>query len=351
VIAWFNDVQGWLGRRCAWASLTAVAIGLLAFVSGLWMHEAPRTFGSLIASWLFVAGAAAGALAFRAFFHIVDARWARPLAALGAESIRFTPVAIAGLIVILAGAILAPWMRTEGVWLRPPLLVARQVVLFAALFGFAYAKLRPDAGKPSTGAAVVYCLLFAVVLSVWAFDFVIGPAPAFQSTIIGPYLFMSAFTAGTGFLALRALHDHDLDEKQRRDMGSFMLALSIFWGYLFWSQYLTIWYGNLPDEVAFALRRDGFVVLGVVLLVFAVPFLTLLHPKTRSSARALRWILGAQLVGLWLSCQVLVVPSLAPTWTPALEIRDILIALGVYGAGLLSSARAPQSSALAVAAE
>lgn len=351
MITWFNEVQAGLGRRLAWVSLIAVAVGVFAFVSGLVMHDAPRTFGSLIASWLFFAGAAAGALAFRAFFHIVDARWARPLTALGAYSVRFTPIAIVGLMVILAGAALAPWMHAEGVWLRTPLLVLRQVALFAVLFGFAYAKLGPGARQPSTATAVVYCLLFAVVLSVWAFDFVIGPDPAFQSTIIGPYVFMSAFTAGTGFLALRALHDHDLHEKKRRDMGSFMLALSIFWGYLFWSQYLTIWYGNLPDEVAFALRRDGFVVLAIVLLVFAVPFVTLLHPKGRSSARVLRVVLTAQLVGLWLSCHALVVPSLASSWAPALELRDILIAVGVYGAGILSVARAPQVSAVALAAE
>ncbi len=349
-MAWFNDVQAGLGRRLAWVSLIAVTHALVAFVSGLVMHEAPRTFGSLIASWLFFAGAAAGAFAFRAFFHIIDARWARPLAALGGQSVRFIPIATLGLIVILAGASVAPWTHAEGAWLRPSFLIVRHVLLFSLLFGFAYVKLRGDA-KVTTTAAVTYCLLFAIVLSIWAFDFVIGPDPAFQSTIIGPYLFMSAFTAGTGFLALRAIHEHDLDERRRRDVGSFMLALSIFWGYLFWSQYLTIWYGNLPDEVAFALRRDGFVVLAVVLLVFAFPFVTLLHPKGRSSARVLRVVLGAQLVGLWLNCHILVVPTLAPAWQPPLQIRDVLIAIGVYGAGLLSAARAPQQGLLPAPAE
>ena len=343
---WLNGVQAGLGRRLAWAAMGAVAVGLIAFSTGLMGADSPRTFGALIASWLFFAGAAAGALAFRAFFHVVDARWARPLAALGAIQVGFAPVAFAVLAVILLGAGLAPWLHSEGgVWLHIPFLVARQVVLSVVLFGFAYLKLRagrPDHAHPSVAESVVYCLLFAVVLSVWAFDFVLGPAPEFQSTLIGPYLFMSAFTAGTGVVTLFALVQKKLTDDERGDVGAFMLALSIFWGYLFWSQYLTIWYGNLPDEVSFALARDAAPVLAVVALVFVVPFVALLHPRGRSSPRVLGGLIAAQLLGLWLNCHLLVVPSLSTRSGPAVALRDVLIALGMLGAFALSTVRAPR---------
>ncbi len=340
---WLSEVQAGLGRRLALAALGAVVVGLIAFATGLVGGDSPRTFGALIASWLFFAGAAAGALAFRAFFRIVDARWARPLAALGALQLRFTPVALLVLVVILAGAGLAPWLHSGGAsWPRVLFVAARQLVLGGALFGFAYAKLRAgqgEGGRPSLAGAVTYCLLFAVVLSVWAFDFVLGPDPAFQSTLIGPYVFMSAFIAGTGVVTLLALAQEKLDDAERRDLGAFILALSIFWGYLFWSQYLTIWYGNLPDEVTSALRRDVGVVLTVVALVFAVPFVALLHPASRSSPRILGGLVAAQLLGLWLNCHMLVVPSLASTSAPPVALRDVLIALGMLGAFALSSAR------------
>ena len=120
-----------------------------------------------------------------------------------------------------------------------------------------------------------------------------------------------------------------------------VLALSIFWAYLFWSQYLTIWYGDLPQETIFALRRaEGgwrVVVLALIGMVFAVPFLMLLHPRGRRSPRVLGGVLVTQLVGLWLNCHLLVVPSLAAVGTPPLELRDALIALGMLGAFALSS--------------
>jgi Ni/Fe-hydrogenase subunit HybB-like protein len=324
---------------------------MIAFATGLLGGDSPRAFGALIASWLFFAGAAAGALAFRAFFEIVDARWARPLATLGANQIGFTPVALLVLVIILIGAGLAPWLPPDGAGgSRILFLTVRQLGLSAVLFGFAYLKLRPGRGNGDgsrVAGGVAYCLLFAVVLSFWAFDFVLGPDPSFQSTLIGPYVFMSAFVAGTGVVTLLALLQGKLSDTERKDVGAFMLALSIFWAYLFWSQYLTIWYGNLPDEVTFALRRSVGVVLAVVAFVFAVPFVILLHPKGRGSARILGGLIAVQLLGLWLNCHMLIVPSLAATGGPAVGLRDVLIALGMLGAFALSSVRAPQPAVAA----
>jgi Ni/Fe-hydrogenase subunit HybB-like protein len=226
-----------------------------------------------------------------------------------------------------------------------PSLAAREIVLALVLFGFAHLLLRSRPGRPeqrSRAVAVTYCLIYAVALSVWAFDFVLAPDPIFESTLVGPYVFMAAFIAGTGVATLLGLARGALSEGQRRDAGAMVLALSIFWVYLFWSQYLTIWYGNLPQETVFALRRAqggwGAVLLTVIGLVFAVPFVMLLNPRGRRSSRVLASVLVLQLIGLWLNCHLLVVPSLAADGTPPLELRDVFIALGMLGAFALSSA-------------
>jgi hypothetical protein len=230
--------------------------------------------------------------------------------------------------------------------LRLPRLGAREIGLAFLLFGVARLLLRPrPAGtKPrSRAVAVTYCLVYAVVLSVWAFDFVLGPDPIFESTLIGPYVFMTAFIAGTGLLTLLGLARGALSEAQRRDAGAMVLALSIFWAYLFWSQYLTTWYGDLPAETLFALRRAqggwGPVVLAVIGLVFVVPFLMLLNPRGRRSARVLEGVIVVQLLGLWLNCHLLVVPSLAAAGASPITVRDVLIALGMLGGFVLSSVR------------
>ena len=344
-----------IGRRGTWAALVAVAVGVGAFASGLGSGESPRTFAALIASWLFFAGIAAGALAFVAFFRIVDAGWARPLVSGGAGLARFAPGALVVLVVILAGARSAPWLApgTDGsAWLRLWRLAAREIGLAFILFAVARRLLRGATGgaRPaSRSLAVTYCVIYAVVLSVWAFDFVLGPDPTFESTIIGPYVFMTAFIAGAGLLTLLALLRGSLSEAQRRDVGALILALSIFWAYLFWSQYLTIWYGDLPQETVFALRRAqggwGPVVLAVIGLVFAVPFVMLLSARGRRSARVLKSVLVIQLVGLWLNCHLLIAPSLSAAGTSPVNLRDLLIALGMLGGFVLSSApRRPVSN-------
>lgn len=353
-MTWLRAVEAGIGRRAAWAAAAAVALGTVAFATGLGGGAAPRTFAALIASWLFFAGAAAGAVAFRAFFRIVGADWTRPLDALGGLQAAFAPAAATVLVVILAGAAAAPWIPHATGWLAIPALVAREVVLTGALLGLAYFGLRPRPGRrgpPSRSLAVVYCIVYAVVLSVWAFDFVLGPDPVWGSTLIGPYLFVGAFVAGTGAVTLLGLARGSLGERERRDAGALVLALAIFWAYLFWSQFLTIWYADLPEEIGFALRRSadgrGWMVLAVIALVFALPFLGLLHPAGRKSPRVFGALLVGELVGLWLNCHLLVVPSLSPPGSPPVGVRDLLIALGMLGAFALSVAPAARRESAA----
>lgn len=346
MIGWLRGVEVGLGRRGMIAALAAVAAGAVAFATGLGADARPATFAALIASWLFFAGLAAGALAFRALFQLVDARWARSIALLGDAAAGFAPVALVVLAVIVLCARAAPWLHTDpsSTWMSTPALVIRELVVTGALFACGYLLRRRARVSTATGAlAVAYCIAFAIALSIWAFDIVLGADAAWESTLVGPFLFMGAFLAGTGFLMLLAMWRGTLSEGARRDAAKLVLALSIFWAYLFWSQYLTIWYGNLPDEAAFALRRAeggwGVVVLAVIGLVFALPFAALLHPAGRRSERVLGTLLALQLVGLWLVCELLVVPSLTPVDAPAIGARNALVATGVLGAFALSIAR------------
>lgn len=344
---WFHETQDALGRRATIAALIAVVTGVVALATGLGAGDRPGTFGELIASWIFFAGVAAGALAFRALFRIIGAQWAEPMAILGGAMVGFAPVALGLLLVIAIAADLAPWLHTDpgSTWTSVPAVAIRQLLATAALFGGG-SLLRPrGAGDERRGAVIasLYCIAYAIVLSLWGVDFVLGADPVFESTLIGPFVFMTAFLAGTGLVTLLALRLGRLSEAARRDAAKLVLALSIFWAYLFWSQYLTIWYGNLPEEVGFALRRTeggwGGVVLTAIGLVFTLPFAVLLHPAGRRSARALGALLVLQMLGLWLICQLLIVPSLTPPGASAFDPRTALVALGILGAFSLAVAR------------
>ncbi len=333
------DVEVGIGRRAAVVAGAAVIAGIAAVATGLGPDARSRTVAALIASWLFFAGLAAGGAAFRAFFRIVHARWARRLVVLGGMQAAFLPAAAVLLAVVLAWGFRAPWVAEPTGWLSSGSLASRQLVANAVLLGLAYFGIRERGDKrsvPSAAMAIAYCVVFAVVLSLWAFDFVLGPDPVWGSTLIGAYVFMAAFLGGTGATILVALALGALEERERRDAGALVFALSIFWIYLVWSQFLTMWYANLPEEIVFGIRRatDGWgsVLSASIVLVFVVPFFGLIHPAGRRWTPFFAAVLVLQLMGLWLGCQLLVVPSLTERGTPPVTLRDLLIALGMLGA-------------------
>jgi Ni/Fe-hydrogenase subunit HybB-like protein len=120
--------------------------------------------------------------------------------------------------------------------------------------------------------------------------------------------------------------------------------MSVLWGYLLWSQYLPIWYGNLPSEIGFVIRRTSngwrFAALGVVVLCFVIPFALLLGSRGKASARALAIAAVAQLLGVWLERYLLVVPSLSPTGAPPFDLCGVLVALGLLAAFIVTTGRA-----------
>jgi hypothetical protein len=358
-MSWRADLRVSVGRRGTVLAGAAIVAGAAAFLSGLGGGRAPGAYGTLIGSWIFFAGGGLGAVTFGALFRIIPARWARALVTLAGAPVVFAPVALVVLAVILAGAESAPWVAGSRGWLATPVLVAREMVLSAALFGAGWLWYGPRSRSPAgrtVAAAVAFLIGYTVVLSIWAFDFVLAPDPVFGSTVIGPFVFVSTFLAGADALVLLALARDELSPPDRRDAASLLLAVTVFWTYLFAAQFLTIWFGNLPDETGFLLRRMqggwGWMGLGMLVLAFAAPFAALLHPLGKASARVLAGVLVGQLVGIWLLFQILVVPSVSPgdTLLP-IHPRAVLVALGLLGAFVLSVAPAVRHAVAPAAAD
>jgi Ni/Fe-hydrogenase subunit HybB-like protein len=364
---WMDDLDRTLGRGLARTCLVAVVLGIAAFVWGALSGQAPRVFAALIASWLFFAGAAMGALAFLAVLELAGARWSRGLGVLASAVSNFVPLATLLLILIVVGlASWAPWFDQpvpgQSFWLNVPFFSARELLSTVALFGFAYLGMRrgdgpvPGVGKyRSSRVLVAFCLMFAVVLSFWAFDFVLGQDLEWSSTLIGPHVFVGAAASGASLIVLYGLATGRLGEKMRSDLGALLLTLSVLWGYLFWSQFFTIWYGNLPSEIEFVLRRShgGWKMESVVVIVlsFVVPFVLLLGPRGKRNPRVLASAAASQLLGLWLERHLLVVPSLSAPGVAPFDLCGALVALGIGAAFLLTTVRTLRAAPMVQASE
>lgn len=123
--------------------------------------------------------------------------------------------------------------------------------------------------------------------------------------------------------------------QQRHDLGKLAFGFCVFWTYLFWSQYIVIWYGKLPWEQAWVIRRAeapwGTLSALVILLCFVVPFAGLLGRAAKMRPALLATFCSVILVGLWLERYMLIAPSLHQEGDPIFSVWHPLIALLFLG--------------------
>ena len=189
---------------------------------------------------------------------------------------------------------------------------------------------------------VVVC--YAVVFTFMAWDWIMSLTPDWTSQIFGWWVFMGAFLSGiamTAFLATQLRAKYRLEEyitpNHFWDLGKIAFGFSIFWVYQFWSQYLPIWYANMPDENWWVFLRfeDPWRPLAftVFSFVFLLPFLGLMNIYTKKNPFWLGLFSLVILAGMWMERHILVMPSLEPAhvWVGLPEVGVTLFFLGLFG--------------------
>jgi hypothetical protein len=278
-----------------------------------------------------------------------------------------------------------PIVQKKAAYLNMPFLITRNVLGCALLFGgfiyLAYLYLRPDLGllkdqgsgdssrakwierftqnwqgqeqeevrsyQTMKKMAPALVLLYAVVMSIVSFDWAMSLEPHWFSTIFGAWFFMGALWGGVAATAWAVVYakgkDPDLNKlmgvQQLHDLGKLAFAFTVFWAYLFFSQYLVIWYGKLPWEQAWIIHRAeapwGMLSALAVLLCFVIPFAGLIGRKAKMTPNLLRLFTTVILVGLWLERYLMVVPSIHDG-NPTLTLMEPAIGLFFLGLFLLS---------------
>jgi hypothetical protein len=377
-------------------SVILILLGAVAFV-GTWVRDPDQAWRAYVVNWLFFTSIACGAMLLVAATTIVKARWNWSVRRVGLAFSAFLPVSFILLLPMLGlGEDYFPWIEAmahdpivqkKAAYLNMPFLITRNVVGLALLFcGFlymAYVYLRPDLGLVKDGGgsaggdagrirwaqrltqgwrgqekeevrsyrtlkkmAPGLVVLYAAVMSIVAFDWAMSLEPHWYSTIFGAWFFMGALWGGVAATAWAVVYakgrDPDLNKlmgvQQLHDLGKLSFAFTVFWAYLFFSQYLVIWYGKLPWEQAWIIHRaeapwSDLSVLAV-LLCFVIPFAGLIGRKAKMTPWILRLFAAVILIGLWLERYLMVVPSIHdghPTITmlePAIGLLFLGLLLG-----------------------
>lgn len=196
----------------------------------------------------------------------------------------------------------------------------------------------------SITTAALFLVLFAVTSSMSAWDWVMSVDVHWFSTMFGWYVFASWWVSGIAATTLIAIYLKQagylrmLNSNHFHDLGKFMFGFSIFWTYVWFSQFMLIWYANLPEEsVYFNQRLGGFdgrytwMFYGNLLINFAFPFLALMTRDAKRQMIMLKIVCIAILVGHWSDFYLMLMPGTMKGDNGFLiEIGVALILLGAF---------------------
>jgi hypothetical protein len=198
--------------------------------------------------------------------------------------------------------------------------------------------------------AAVYIVLFSLtVMSSLPWLWLMSIDAHWYSTMYSWYTFASTFVAGIGLITLFVVflkNNGYLEYTNREhlhDLGKFMFAFSIFWTYLWFDQFMLIWYANIPEEtIYFKIRMQG-PYRGIfflnLIINFLAPFLILMTRTAKRNYGTITMISVLIIFGHWLDFFQMVMPAISPKHVPFM-LPDIGIALGFMGLIMFVTARA-----------
>jgi len=205
-----------------------------------------------------------------------------------------------------------------------------------------------------------FTILFAVTATLAGFDWLMSLSPRWFSTMFGVYIFsgmvvsaLAAIIIGTLLLRRAGLLGHNVVSADHLyNLGCLLFAFVCFWGYIAFSQYMLIWYANVPEESFYFVHRleGGWLKISVALALvrFVIPFLALLPRRAKMNVRTLVWVSTLVLAGQLLDLYWIVMPELYEAG-PALGWQELGPTLLVIGLAIGYYARfLRRNSALAV---
>jgi hypothetical protein len=333
------------------AAMILVVVGGLLSAAALISDAHRARFGfAYLWAFSFVWVVALGALFFVGLQHLVHAVWSvvvRRIAEMFASSIwlvaiLFIPVLVYCLYNDRFG--LYPWLDADKVahdellqgkaaYLNLPFFAVRGVAFFALWIAFAAyftgGSLKQDAGRGGVELSLrmrrtsaPFMMLFALSATFASIDWLMSLEPLWFSTIFGVYVFsgmvvsaLSVITVATIWLRSSGrLGRGIVGDGHLYNLGVLLFGFVCFWAYIAFSQYMLIWYGNIPEESFYLINRlqGGWLWISVALALvrFVIPFFALLSRPAKTNPTRLVWVSILLLVGQFLDLYWLIMPQI-----------------------------------------
>ena len=186
-----------------------------------------------------------------------------------------------------------------------------------------------------------FLVFFIVTESIMSWDWIMSVDPHWFSTLFGWYVFASFFVSGITVIALVTLYLKSrgyleyVNTSHIHDLAKFMFGISVFWTYLWFSQFMLIWYANIPEEITYFITRIeqyNLPFFGMVAMNFLFPVLILIN----TDFKRLTWIIVMAgvviLAGHYIDFYNMIMPAtVGDRWFIGFaEIGAVLFFLGLF---------------------
>lgn len=190
-------------------------------------------------------------------------------------------------------------------------------------------------------SSAAFLVFFLITESMMSWDWIMSLDPHWYSTLFGWYVFSSLIVSAITTIALIAIYLkvkgylEFVNNSHLHDLAKYMFGFSIFWAYLWFSQFMLIWYANIPEEVTYFISRfNDYKVpfLGMVVLNFVFPLLILMN----SDFKRVPWFIVTTgiivLIGHYIDVFVMIMPAtVGDQWFIGIpEISSVLLVLGIF---------------------
>lgn len=235
-----------------------------------------------------------------------------------------------------------------------PIFYLLRMVLFFGMWYWFYLVIRKNVLAEDLEDKLVYwyknrslsawfLIFFAVSSSVAAWDWVMSIDTHWFSTMFGWYVFASWWVTGLAMITLLCAHLKEagylkiVNSNHFHDLGKYMFAFSIFWTYIWFSQYMLIWYANIPEETVYFIERQttspySWIFYTNLIMNFVLPFLLLMTRDSKRQLSLLKLVCPIIIVGHWFDFFNMVTPGVMQDRGALglLEIGTALIFLAAY---------------------
>ena len=333
-------------------SLVLIAIGLISTVYAF-INDSHAAWTSLIFNNYFFLGISIFAVFFVALQHVAEAGWSTVIKRVPEAIMTFLPYACAVMIFIVVAAMLHwnhiyHWMEegimTEGApnydkiiagkeaYLNPIFFLVRSII-YVVVWIYCAKRLRDISlqgdleggiGENSYNKGITvsawFIVFFAVSSSMASWDWIMSIDTHWFSTLFGWYIFSEWSAIGFTTILLFCLflkkqgYLEDLNDSIIHDLGKWVFAFSVVWTYMWFSQFMLIWYANIPEEVTYFMERIElsnyrFLFWFSAAINFVVPTIVLMSRDAKRNTNFLIVASVVILIGHWINSYLLFAPG------------------------------------------